>query len=125
MGALCAAAQVKCLMQQLFDGLAYLHENWVLHRDLKTSNILFNNRGELKVGQLAMHRPDQAAPHRALKAGRMQWREPSVDNRLPLCWFGVLCDAPTCPATRHACQARRCGSARWGQPSLPAKPREP
>ena len=42
------ALQVKCLMRQLFDGMAYLHENWVLHRDLKTSNILFNNRGELK-----------------------------------------------------------------------------
>ena len=42
-------AQVKCLMLQLLAGVAYLHENWVLHRDLKTSNILYNNRGELKV----------------------------------------------------------------------------
>ena len=41
-------AQVKCLMLQLLAGVAYLHENWVLHRDLKTSNILYNNRGELK-----------------------------------------------------------------------------
>lgn len=41
--------QVKCLMLQLLAGVAYLHENWVLHRDLKTSNILYNNRGELKV----------------------------------------------------------------------------
>ena len=36
-------------MLQLLAGVAYLHENWVLHRDLKTSNILYNNRGELKV----------------------------------------------------------------------------
>lgn len=42
--------QVKTLMFQLFDGIEYLHDNWVLHRDLKTSNILYNNRGELKVG---------------------------------------------------------------------------
>ena len=42
-------AQVKCLMLQLLAGVAYLHENWVLHRDLKTSNILYSNRGELKV----------------------------------------------------------------------------
>ena len=41
--------QVKALMWQLFDGIEYLHDNWVLHRDLKTSNILYNNRGELKV----------------------------------------------------------------------------
>lgn len=39
-------------MFQLFDAIEYLHDNWVLHRDLKTSNILYNNRGELKVGAL-------------------------------------------------------------------------
>ena len=26
-------------MQQLLRGIAYLHEHWVLHRDLKTSNL--------------------------------------------------------------------------------------
>ncbi len=48
MGA-CMPLQTKTLMWQLFDGIEYLHDNWVLHRDLKTSNILYNNRGELKV----------------------------------------------------------------------------
>ena len=62
-------AQVKCLMQQLFDGMAYLHENWVLHRDLKTSNILFNNKGELKVWAPCIHvnpfvsMPEAASSH--------------------------------------------------------------
>ena len=41
--------EVKCLMTQLLSGVAYMHENWTLHRDLKTSNILVNNRGELKM----------------------------------------------------------------------------
>lgn len=41
--------QTKTLMFQLFDGIEYLHDNWVLHRDLKTSNILYNSCGELKV----------------------------------------------------------------------------
>lgn len=48
--------QVKCLMYQLFDGMDYLHDNWVLHRDLKTSNILYNNRGELKICDFGMAR---------------------------------------------------------------------
>eukprot|EP00798_Chlamydomonas_sp_ICE-L_P001012 gene1012-3846_t len=35
-----SVAEVKCLMYQLLEGMAYLHTHWVLHRDLKTSNIL-------------------------------------------------------------------------------------
>jgi serine/threonine protein kinase len=38
------ASEIKCLMRQLLSGVAFLHENWVIHRDLKTSNLLLNNR---------------------------------------------------------------------------------
>ncbi|KAM7269368.1 hypothetical protein ACFE04_024865 [Oxalis oulophora] len=49
-------SEVKCLMLQLLDGIKYLHDNWVLHRDLKTSNILLNNRGELKICDFGLAR---------------------------------------------------------------------
>lgn len=49
-------SEVKCLMLQLLEGVNYLHDNWVLHRDLKTSNILLNNRGELKICDFGMAR---------------------------------------------------------------------
>ena len=29
----------------------FMHSHWVLHRDLKSSNLLFNNQGKLKVTQ--------------------------------------------------------------------------
>lgn len=48
--------EVKCLMLQLLQGVKYLHDNWVLHRDLKTSNLLLNRRGELKICDLGMAR---------------------------------------------------------------------
>ena len=38
-------AEIKCVMVQLLAGLEYMHEHWVLHRDLKTTNILINNDG--------------------------------------------------------------------------------
>lgn len=49
-------SEVKCLMLQLLEGIKYLHDNWVLHRDLKTSNLLMNNRGELKICDFGLAR---------------------------------------------------------------------
>lgn len=49
-------SEAKCLMFQLLEGVGYLHDNWVLHRDLKSSNILMNNRGELKICDFGMSR---------------------------------------------------------------------
>ncbi len=41
--------EVKCLMIQLLSAIAHLHDNWILHRDLKTSNLLLSHNGVLKV----------------------------------------------------------------------------
>uniref|UniRef100_A0ACD5URS4 Uncharacterized protein n=3 Tax=Avena sativa TaxID=4498 RepID=A0ACD5URS4_AVESA len=49
-------SEVKCLVLQLLEGVKYLHDNWVLHRDLKTSNLLLNNRGELKICDFGLSR---------------------------------------------------------------------
>ncbi|KDP30954.1 hypothetical protein JCGZ_11330 [Jatropha curcas] len=51
-----STSEVKCLMLQLLEGVKYLHDNWVLHRDLKTSNLLLNNQGELKICDFGMSR---------------------------------------------------------------------
>ena len=48
--------QIKCLMHQLIAGVQYLHDNWVIHRDLKTSNILYNNKGDLKICDFGLAR---------------------------------------------------------------------
>mmetsp|Transcript_93389 Transcript_93389/g.290678 ORF Transcript_93389/g.290678 Transcript_93389/m.290678 type:complete len:280 (+) Transcript_93389:1285-2124(+) len=51
-----SVAEVKCLMKQLLSAVDHLHERWVLHRDLKTSNILLTNRGVLKVCDFGLAR---------------------------------------------------------------------
>lgn len=48
--------EIKCLMMKLLKGVKYLHDNWVLHRDLKTSNILINKDGELKICDFGLSR---------------------------------------------------------------------
>lgn len=47
---------IKDLAYQLFEGLAYLHHRGVLHRDIKGSNILLNNAGELKLADFGLAR---------------------------------------------------------------------
>ena len=49
-------AEVKTLMQQLLSGVEHIHDNWVLHRDLKTSNLLYE-RGILKICDFGLARP--------------------------------------------------------------------
>lgn len=49
-------AEVKCLTQQLLRAVAHLHDNWILHRDLKTSNLLLSHKGILKVGDFGLAR---------------------------------------------------------------------
>lgn len=51
-----AQSEVKCLLLQLLRATEYMHEHWVLHRDLKTSNLLFSNGGVLNVCDFGMAR---------------------------------------------------------------------
>ncbi|ELK32756.1 PREDICTED: cyclin-dependent kinase 11B [Myotis davidii] len=48
--------EVKTLMIQLLCGVKHLHDNWILHRDLKTSNLLLSHAGILKVGDFGLAR---------------------------------------------------------------------
>jgi len=49
-------SETKTLMLQIVSATEYLHSNWILHRDLKTSNLLMNNRGEIKIADFGMAR---------------------------------------------------------------------
>lgn len=51
-----AMSEIKTLVRQLLEGVKYLHDNWVIHRDLKTSNILYNNKGDLKICDFGLAR---------------------------------------------------------------------
>ncbi|KNZ73455.1 Serine/threonine-protein kinase ppk23 [Termitomyces sp. J132] len=49
-------SETKTLMLQLLSAVAHCHSNWILHRDLKTSNLLMNNRGTIKVADFGLAR---------------------------------------------------------------------
>ncbi|KAK8108563.1 hypothetical protein PG984_014364 [Apiospora sp. TS-2023a] len=97
------ASEVKTLLRQLGEGVAYLHSHWILHRDLKTSNLLLNNRGQLKIADFGMARyvGDPAPPKLTQLVVTLWYRSPelllgattydsSVDMWSVGCIFGEL-----------------------------------
>ncbi|KAL2119163.1 hypothetical protein VTJ04DRAFT_6123 [Mycothermus thermophilus] len=48
--------QIKCYMLQLLEGVRYLHENHILHRDMKAANLLVNNKGILQIADFGLAR---------------------------------------------------------------------
>ncbi|KAJ4462015.1 putative Cyclin-dependent kinase 10 [Paratrimastix pyriformis] len=104
-GAPFTEADIKCLMVQLLSAISYLHDNWIIHRDLKVSNLLYNNHGYLKLADFGLARffDDPIKPYspkvvtlwyrapELLPWGRASTRRPStcvtfVLSLLPL-WF--------------------------------------
>lgn len=50
-----SASEVKTLMHQLLSGIEYMHNKWYIHRDLKSSNLLYKD-GVLKICDFGMAR---------------------------------------------------------------------
>jgi len=51
-----STAEIKQLMIQLLSAISYMHERWYIHRDLKTSNLLYSNKGYLAVCDFGLAR---------------------------------------------------------------------
>lgn len=51
-----SSAQSKHIFKQILQGIEYLHDNSILHRDIKGSNILINNKGSLKITDFGLAR---------------------------------------------------------------------
>ena len=68
--------EIKKLLQQLFNGMYYIHHNRILHRDMKASNILITKNGVLKLADFGLAR--------AISTSKGQQR---YTNRVVTLWY--------------------------------------
>ncbi|KAL9107564.1 MAG: hypothetical protein Q9227_007564 [Pyrenula ochraceoflavens] len=61
--------QIKCYMMQLLEGTKYLHENKILHRDMKAANLLISNHGILQIADFGLARPYDDEPPKPGQGG--------------------------------------------------------
>ncbi|BFZ55618.1 serine/threonine protein kinase, CMGC, CDC2/CDK sub [Savitreella phatthalungensis] len=48
--------QIKCYFRQVLQGLSYLHNKGILHRDMKAANLLVNNHGIVQIADFGLAR---------------------------------------------------------------------
>jgi cyclin-dependent kinase 12/13 len=67
---------IKSWTHQLLAGVHYMHKNKVIHRDLKSSNLLVNNRGELKIADWGLARSWNSEMNRLTNKVITLWYRP-------------------------------------------------
>ncbi|GKY97516.1 hypothetical protein MPSEU_000709800 [Mayamaea pseudoterrestris] len=61
-------SELKSILQQILAAVAYTHEHWYLHRDIKTSNILVHGSGRIALADFGSARRYETPQTRELTA---------------------------------------------------------
>jgi serine/threonine protein kinase len=62
----------------LFQGMAYLHSMGVIHRDLKSSNIILDADGRVKIVDFGLSCFQSSGPDHTAETGTYRWMAPEV-----------------------------------------------
>ncbi|XP_039172221.1 mitogen-activated protein kinase kinase kinase 1 isoform X4 [Eucalyptus grandis] len=83
-------SQVSSYTRQILNGLKYLHDRHVLHRDIKCANILVDASGSLKLADFGLAKAIKMNDAKSLK-GSAFWMAPEVVN-LKYTSYGLAAD---------------------------------
>ncbi|XP_009623495.1 serine/threonine-protein kinase STY17-like isoform X2 [Nicotiana tomentosiformis] len=77
-------------------GMNYLHQNKIIHRDLKTANLLMDEHGVVKVGDFGVARVQAQTGVMTAETGTYRWMAPEViehrpyDHKADVFSFGIV-----------------------------------
>jgi serine/threonine protein kinase len=70
--------ETKAIMKQLLEGTAYLHRNKIMHRDIKSANILMNDDGCVKLADFGLGRKIRFENYFTYKVVTLWYRAPEL-----------------------------------------------
>ena len=70
---------VAYLLREMLQGLSYMHDRQLIHRDMKSDNILLSLQGHVKIGDLGYcAEVSKENPNRQTFAGTLLWMAPEI-----------------------------------------------
>lgn len=70
--------EIKSIMKQLIEGCGFLHKNKVMHRDIKSANILMNDQGIVQLADFGLGRRTRFDSIYTYKVVTLWYRAPEL-----------------------------------------------